>query len=98
MTGQGMYSGLSPFEMNLWEAEAKLDHWRYFGQRHPDFFVERALFFCKICLDLLNDVVATRATEPRIPPERVADLWRIVNECLSYTEGASPDPDEVGAS
>jgi glycosyltransferase involved in cell wall biosynthesis len=83
VTNKGIYTGLNAFEKALWEAEAKLDHWRYFGRRHPEFFLREALKWGRECLKLMTDVADGAAPDVSITAEQAADVWRVVDECVS---------------
>jgi glycosyltransferase involved in cell wall biosynthesis len=86
ITGKGIYSGLSPFQKALWEAETRLDQWRYFGFRYPEYFLGQARHWTGECLKLMGEVAEGAAADSSITPERVADLWRVVEECASQYE------------
>jgi glycosyltransferase involved in cell wall biosynthesis len=83
ITGEG-HTALSPFEKGYWEATAKVDHWKYFGCRHTEFFLKEALQWSRICIEALAEIANTLESEAHIKPEDVADVWRVVNECLSH--------------
>jgi glycosyltransferase involved in cell wall biosynthesis len=85
ITGEGL-SELSPFEKGYWEATAKVDHWRYFGRRHSEFFLREALDWSRISLDAMADAANRLPSDLHIKPEDVADVWRVVNECLAHRE------------
>lgn len=85
ITGEGINT-LTPFEKGYWEATAKLDHWRYFGCRHSEFFLSEALQWSKVCLQVMAHTANTLASDSHIKPEDVADVWRVVNECLSHRD------------
>jgi hypothetical protein len=85
MTGEG-HTALTPFEKGYWEATAKVDHWRYFDFQHPEFFLGEALQWSKVCLEAMSDAANTLDSRAQIKPEDVADVWRVVNECLSHRD------------
>jgi hypothetical protein len=85
ITGEG-HTALSPFEKGYWEATAKIDHWRYFECRHPEFFLREALHWSRICLEAMTDIANTLTADEHIKPEDVADVWRVVNECVSHRD------------
>jgi glycosyltransferase involved in cell wall biosynthesis len=85
ITGEGL-SEVSPFERGYWEATAKIDHWRYFDGEHPEFFLREALEWSKVCLEAMIETANTLASDPHIKPEDVADVWRVVNECVSHRD------------
>jgi glycosyltransferase involved in cell wall biosynthesis len=86
ITGEGIYSGLSAFQKALWEAETRLDQWRYFGHRYPEYFLAQARQWAKECLKLMNEMAEGGAGDSSITPERVAALWRVVEECASHSQ------------
>jgi glycosyltransferase involved in cell wall biosynthesis len=96
ITGDGMWTGLNEFEQDLWEARRKLDHWRYFGYRHPEFFLTWALNRSERCLEVMRDVVSGTSTEIVIKPEQVASLRRVVEECRSHLASLVESPDARG--
>jgi hypothetical protein len=104
-TGYGMYTGLNELDKSFWEARAKLDHWRYFGYRHPEFFLGEALSWSGRCLDIMRKVAEGRPAPESLGPVRasegnadipvsaqhVADVRRVVDECRSYLAALPSD-------
>jgi hypothetical protein len=84
VTGKGMYSGLTSFEKALWEAKCKVDHWRYFGYRYPEFFLREALGWTNVCLEIMNAIAAGIDDDAQVTPERVAEVWQVVQECRAH--------------
>lgn len=86
ITGEGWWTRQTDFEKSLWEAETRLDQWRYVDYQHPAFFLGEALRWGKRCLQIMNETVATGSSDASITEERAAAVWRVVAECLSHTD------------
>jgi SAM-dependent methyltransferase len=88
----GMWTGLSDFERTLWGPRARLSHWRYFGYRHPEFFLSQAVAMSDRCLEIMRDAGTDPNTEIVVKQEHVADLRDVVEECRSHLASLTYDP------